>query len=249
MAVTADKPAPYAPASTMLEIIKRHRDRGLPVPVNKETLVRGGVAETIIPRVLQALQTLDLIDDAGQPTPTFEGIRKAPEAEYKNRMAEWLNAAYADALQFVDPATADETKVRDAFRNYTPTGQQARMVSLFIQLYAAAGVGPERALQQPRPHTRTAPRPAASRPASRSGAGSQSGSRSGAGSRSSSHIPAAPNSHIPEPLTGLLARLPSERGWTQGDRDKFLKTFGTVLDFCFPIVSADTLAEAEEEEE
>jgi hypothetical protein len=246
MAVTTDKAAPYAPASTMLEIIKRHRDRGLPLPVNKETLVRGGVAETIIPRVMQALQTLDLIDEAGQPTPTFEGIRKAPEAEYKSRMAEWLNAAYADALQFVDPATADETQVRDAFRNYNPTGQQARMVSLFIQLYAAAGIGPERPPQQARPRTRAATRSNASRSVSRSGSGSQSGSRSGAGSRSSSHIPA--RSDIPEPLTGLLARLPSERGWTQADRDKFLKTFGTVLDFCFPIVSADKLAEAEEED-
>ena len=138
---------------------------------------------------------------------------------------------------------------RIEFRNYVPTGQQGRMVTLFIQLYAAAGVGPERAPQQPRPHTRAAARPAASRPVSRSGAGSQSGSRSGAGSRSSSHIPAAAPAHIPEPLTGLLARLPSERGWTQADRDKFLKTFGTVLDFCFPIVSADTLAEADEEDE
>lgn len=246
MAVTADKPAPYAPSSTMLEIIKRHRDRGLPLPVNKETLVRGGVAETIIPRVLQTLQTLDLIDDAGQPTPTFEGIRKAPEADYKNRMAEWLNSAYADALQFVDPATADETKVRDAFRNYTPTGQQARMVSLFMALYAAAGVGPERTVQQPRPNTRIAPRQTVSRGAvSRSGTGSHSGSRSGAGSRSSSHVVPITPSSIPEPLTGLLARLPSERGWTKGERDKFFHTFGTVLDFCFPIVTQKELDAAE----
>lgn len=243
MAVTADKAAPYAPPSTMLEIIKRHRDRGLPMPVNKETLVRGGVAESIVPRVLQALQTLDLIDDAGQPTPTFEGIRKAPEAEYKNRMAEWLNAAYADALQFVDPAIADETQVRDAFRNYVPTGQQARMVSLFIQLYAAAGVGPERQAPQPRPRTRAAARSNTSKPMSRPG------SRSSAGLRSPSHVLPAANPHVPEPLTGLLVRLPSERGWTQSDRDKFLNTFGTVLDFCFPIVSADTLTKAEEDDE
>ena len=250
MAVTADKAAPYAPSSTMLEIIKRHRDRGLPLPVNKETLVRGGVAETIVPRVLQALQTLDLIDDAGQPTPTFEGIRKAPDAEYKNRMAEWLNAAYADALKFVDPATADEKKVRDAFRNYSPTGQQARMVPLFMGLYAAAGIGPERTVQQPRPHTRAAPRQSVARSTvSRSGSGSHSGSRSGGGSRSSSHANPIIPSGIPEPLTGLLARLPSERGWTQADRNKFLNTFGTVLDFCFPIVTQADLDTTEEDSE
>jgi len=63
---------------------------------------------------------------------------------------------------------------------------------------------------------------------------------------------AAAPSGIPEPLTGLLARLPSELGWTQADRDKFLKTFGTVLDFCFPIVTKDTLdaaAEGSQEED
>jgi len=39
----------------------------------------------------------------------------------------------------------------------------------------------------------------------------------------------------------LESGLPSERGWTQADRDKSLTTFGTVLDFCFPIVTQDAL--------
>jgi hypothetical protein len=43
--------------------------------------------------------------------------------------------------------------------------------------------------------------------------------------------------HVPAPLAGLLSTLPPEGGgWTQNQRDKFVATFGTVLDFCFPIV-------------
>src|SRR5271155_5309132 len=171
MAVTTDRPAPYAPTSTILDVITRYRDRGLPTPVTKDVLARAGVAETLIPRVLQSLQTLDLIDEAGHPPPFFEGIRRAPAGEYQQRLAEWLNAAYADALNFVDPATADEVAVRDAFRNYNPVGQQGRMVSLFIGLYAAAGVGTERPAQQPRQSR--SPQPRARGMVSKSGAGSK----------------------------------------------------------------------------
>ena len=43
---------------------------------------------------------------------------------------------------------------------------------------------------------------------------------------------------MPAPIEGLLATLPNEGdGWTQDRRDKFVKTFEAVLDFCFPIVS------------
>lgn len=231
MPVTTDKAAPYAPTATVLEVITRYRDRGLPVPVTKDVLARAGIAETLIPRVLQSLQTLDLIDEGGQPTAVLEGIRRAPQGELNQRKQEWLNGAYADALHYVDPATADEVQVRDAFRNYNPVGQQARMVSLFMGLYADAGVGAERAAPTTRARTASPPRAPIARPARAAMV-----SKSGAGSRTSSHNNTVPPG-VPEPLTGLLARLPSERGWTQQDRDKFMSTFGTVLDFCFPIVA------------
>jgi hypothetical protein len=231
MAVTSDKAAPYATASSILDIIGRYRSRGLPSPVTGEVLGRAGIPDSLVPRTLQSLQTLDLIDDSGQPTATMESIRKAPESDYKQRLVQWLNGAYADVLNFIDPATADEIAVRDAFRNYIPVGQQPRMVSLFIALYAAAGIGPERPAT---PRQQRAPQTARARPIS----------KSGSGSRATSHVKPTITQNIngiPEPLTGLLSRLPSDRGWTQTDRDKFLSTFGTVLDFCFPIVTQDAL--------
>ena len=140
MPVTLDKPGPYASPQSIIEIVDRHRDRGMPSPVTSDVLGRAGISDSLIPRTIQALQSLDLIDKDGNITEMFESIRLAPEADYQNRLQAWLNSAYADVLAYVDPANDDETKIRDAFRNYRPMGQQGRMVTLFVRLYAAAGV-------------------------------------------------------------------------------------------------------------
>jgi Family of unknown function (DUF5343) len=95
MPVTSTAPAPYAPASAVIELIRRHRNRGLPTPVNADVLARASISGSLIPRTLQALQTLDLIDDNGTLTAVLEGIRLAPEAEYRQRVADWLRATYA----------------------------------------------------------------------------------------------------------------------------------------------------------
>lgn len=230
MPVTADKSAPYAPPSVILDLIERHRVRGLPSPVNSEVLARAGVSESLIPRTLQALQALDLIDQDGKPTETFEGIRLAPEGEYKQRLGEWLNAAYADVMSFVDPSKDDETKVRDAFRSYIPVGQQTRMVTLFLGLCAAAGLSPEKPAQPRR--SRSAPPTTAKRQTTRKPA------KSGA------------YGNLPAPIAGLLSSLPSDgEGWTQGQRDKFMETFGAVLDFCFPIAEDGALEQEQTSEE
>ena len=110
MPVTANAAGPYAPASVILGLVDRHRNKGLPTPVDAEVLARASVSESLTPRTLQALRTLDLIDESGKPTDVLEGLRLAPEAEYSQRLAEWLNVAYADVLSFVDPAIDDETR-------------------------------------------------------------------------------------------------------------------------------------------
>jgi hypothetical protein len=133
----------------------------------------------------------------------------------------------------VDPATASETDIRDAFRKYTPTGQQDRMVSLFIGLFTAAGVMPPRERSAaPRktgggmrvtrvststPRARKPPTPPAPR------------NRSGGGAGQVNVV------DLPPALSGLLQSLPIGQSWTQEQRDIFYKTFGAVLDFCIPI--------------
>ncbi len=129
----------------------------MPSPVTSDVLGRAGIPDSLIPRTIQALQSLDLIDKDGNITEMFESIRLAPEADYQNRLQAWLNSAYADVLAYVDPANDDETKIRDAFRNYRPMGQQGRMVTLFVRLYAAAGVRAPKAA----PAKSASPRPRA----------------------------------------------------------------------------------------
>jgi hypothetical protein len=145
MPVTLDKPAPYAPARLVLDIVTRYREKGLPAPINEEVLRRIGVTDSLMSRTIQALQGLDLVDDKGAPTAIFDSLKLAPEPEYKNRLAQWLNATYADILKYVDPGTSGQSEITDAFRYYNPAGMRDRMVSLFMALYAEAGIGQTKA--------------------------------------------------------------------------------------------------------
>jgi len=227
MPVTAETVAPYAPASAVLEIVQRHRDKGLPPIVDSAVLERSGISPSLVPRTLQTLKTLDLIDADGRPTRIFESIRLAPGSDYQLRLAEWLNTAYADALAFIDPATATENQIRDAFRHYQPVGQQPRMVTLFLGLYAAAGISADRqrAKRQRRERSATPNSASTEPPAVKRGHPQQ-------------ERKLVRETDLPAPMGGLLTKLPSEgNGWTRQERDKFMTAFGAVLDVCFPILA------------
>lgn len=235
MPVTQAGPAPYAPPKAIMDLVLRHRNKGLPSPVDADVLARSGIADSIIPRTLQSLKILDLIGDDGSVSEAFERIRLAPEAEYRQRLTEWLNAAYADALAYIDPATAQEVDIRDAFRKYVPTGQQSRMVTLFIGLFTAAGVMPER--QRPA----TAPKLLSNGPAAKPRPPSGSVSppprtRFRPPPPASGQGVSGVDLGLPSALTGLLASLPANgEGWTEERRNKFMTAFPVILDFCYPI--------------
>jgi hypothetical protein len=235
MAVTADKPAPYTPPKAIVDIIDRYRHRGLPKPLNAEVLTRAGVPESVIPRTLQALPVLGLVDDEGNPTPTLEGLRLAPESEFKSKMEEWVKGAYADVFAFVDPTKDDEIAIRDAFRNYQPVGQQARMVTLFVGLCNAAGLIRSKDGAGAAPSRSTRPR--------------STPSTSAAPKRAVSKPPKPPvpdtGGAFPAPVAGMLTKLPPDgQGWTKAARDRFMTAFGAVIDFTYPIVEEDSESEA-----
>lgn len=210
-----------------MDVVERHRSKGLPTPIDKEVLGRAGISDSLIPRTLQALQVLDLVGEDGGHTETLEALRLAAEGEYQQQLREWLNAAYADILQFVDPATDSEVKVRDAFRPFNPKGMQDRMVTLFIGLYAAAGVRQEKEKAKP---NSSAPRSRPVRPTERkSAAQAPAGATPSTGSWS--------NVDLPPAVLGLVKSLPANgEGWSKARRDRFVKTFEAVIDFCFPTI-------------
>jgi hypothetical protein len=233
MPVTQNRPGPYAPSTAILEILRRNRDGKLPSPVTAEVLARAGILDSLVPRTLQALQTLDLINQVGAHTQILQNLQRAPEVEYQKLLAEWLRNAYHEVFTYIDPATADPTAVRDAFRFYDPPGQRDRMVTLFQGLCVAAALVPEKVAKPARPAPTTAAvqqRASASRVVRRM--------------VESHRKPPANNSigpaGVPMPLAGVLSRLPKEGdGWTKQKRDSFVTAFTAVLDFCFPIVEQE----------
>ena len=224
--------APYAPSATILSVIDRARDRGLPPVVTKDVLIRAGVAETLVPRVLQSLQLLELINEDGTWTQNLETLRRCPEAELQQRMGEIVRSVYADVFQYIDPAKDSATQVRDAFRSYTPHGQQDRMVTLFLGLCQRGGIitadSPSKVVAR-EPRAAAARKPAAPKPAAPAKAKPQQ----------------QLTGSLPAPLAGLLQTLP--QAWTQEDRDRFLKAFTAMLDYSVPIRAANELKEEEEE--
>ena len=202
MPVSSNNPAPYAPASAILDVIDRYRNRGLTKPFTPDVLGRAGVSSSLIPRTIQALASLDLIGDDGNPTETLENLRRVPEAEFKPQLAAWIRSAYADVMSFIDPGD-DEVAIRDAFRSYNPVGQQARMVSLFMGLCRAADMrSDDSSTANARPRARKATTTTA-----------------GPASRTRPVVaPSAAAQGLPPAISGLLSSLPSDGEWTAGDR-------------------------------
>lgn len=234
MVMTSNSKAAYAPGATIVNLLKRFRDKGLAFPVTAEVLLRAGVPESLAQRTLQSLELLALITEDGQATEVLKKIRAVPEKEYQATLAAWLKEVYAEVFAFADPMSDDETHVRDAFRTYLPHAQQDRMVSLFMALCAEAGLAPESKKAETKPRVRTA-------------------SSSTPTPRVSMRKP-TPNAHaevmrtgtLPPELAGLMARLP-QNGWTKPTRDKFLTTFTAVLDYVIPIVAKEPTQVAEGE--
>jgi hypothetical protein len=237
MAVSTQSPAPYTAAPAVLAVIRRFREKGLTLPIGQETLLRAGVGESLIPRTMQALQTLELIDDKGQPTPILQNIRSVPQANYQATLGEWLHSVYKDVFAFADPRTDDEVQIRDAFRTYQPHGQQDRMVSLFMGLCAEAGLADESKKAESKLSARKQNVRSAS---SSTSTAKKSPVQQKTRIASPNILPAIPAELHPA-LMGLVQSIPKAgRGWTQQDRDKFYQSFGAVLDFAVPIVTAET---------
>lgn len=228
MAITSNSNAPYSPASTIVNLLKRFRDKGLGVPVTAEVLLRAGVPESLLQRTLQSLQLLELIDETGQPTEVLKKIRAVPEKDYKPTLAAWIKQVYAEVFTFADPSSGVETEVRDAFRTYVPHAQQDRMVKLFMALCAEAGLAPENKKAEAKPRMRS------------SSPGMQTMRVIAPRRNPTGFAPAELRgiAALPPELAGLMARLP-QNGWTKPTRDKFLKTFESVLDYVIPVVAKD----------
>ena len=240
MAVRSGGQAPYAPPQTVVGLIHAYRNRPLQTPFTPDVLMRAGVKDSLVPRVTASLRLLDLIDENGNPTAEFEGLRRAAQGEYRARLEAILRSVYAEIFQFFDPVTDDEAKARDIFRHYEPLGQLSRIVRLFIGLCEEAGMIPEgnRRAASPAPAANRTPTPKRK---------PEMQTRRFTLKREATPAPNGDNA-IPPALLGVLSGLPSrERGWTQSERDNFYKAFGSLLDFSIPIRERVPVADADDD--
>src|SRR5579862_1531851 len=155
--------APYAPPVTVLHVINQFRERGLTTPITETVLLKASVSESLAARTLAALRLLELIDTEGNPTAELEGLRRAKTDEFAPRLEAIIRSVYAEVFQYTDPAKDDATKIADAFRDYEPAGQRARMVTLFLGLCAEAHIIPEGVVRKQAARTTGRPTVAAPR--------------------------------------------------------------------------------------
>ena len=240
MPIRTGEAAPYAPPATILHVVNALRDRGLTTPISSDVLLRAGISESLVPRVLRSLIVLEFLEEDGRLTPAMEALRRVPSADFKVRLAEHVRAVYEEVFQFTDPATDDIKRISDAFRAYEPMGQRARMVTLFLGLCEAAGIIPEGTLRKPTPTQSGAPprknNVIPKRPAERGKAASNSPTAASGMSAS-----------LPPALTGLLASLPANgAGWTKADRDQWVDLFGRVLDYVIQVRPAAAVVDADD---
>lgn len=132
--------APYCPPATLQLVLKTYRKRDVPDALDKPLLIQIGVPDGLLNRTWQALVFLGLIDADGTTTKEFKALRYATDDDYPNAFRAILEKAYAQIFSVLDPATATEVQLNNAFHPYSPLGQRSRMVTLFLGLCQEAAI-------------------------------------------------------------------------------------------------------------
>jgi hypothetical protein len=134
---TSQKKMPYAPAGSVLTVIRRYRAHGAPKTVDVIEITRVGVSSGNAPRTIAALKFLGIVDDNGK---FLDRLSKASTEEYPDVLGDIVRDAYSNIFTITEPSTATEVQISDAFRGYDPEKQRSRMVQLFIGLCQEANI-------------------------------------------------------------------------------------------------------------
>jgi hypothetical protein len=207
-------------------------------------LTRVGVSEGNAGRTLQALRFLNLIDEEGRRTTTFERLRRATTGEYPEVLGEIVKAAYHAVFQILYPAEASDMEIQDAFRHYQPQAQRTRMVPLFTGLCREAGLIPGGPVETRKrtPTTRRASNPVkpmttplALLPSSLDESPDRGDEEATTSVLIPTYAPVPPSKPEYVLLEGLLRQLPKDGQWTSQHRERWLNALTANVDLLIEV--------------
>ena len=214
--------APYAPAKSVLAVVRRYRETGLPQPLTAASVQSIGIAQTMTSRTIQALRFLGLVDDDGHVTEAFEALKRAGSNEYPEQLDELLRQAYRPVFSIVDPAKHDIEAIADAFRQFEPSAQRTKMVALFRGLIEEANITPPRSVRQPVRKHMGVPKPP------------QAKARSASSVQPSTVTVEPVRTRTPRRdyalLVNFIQELPQNGQWDKNRRESWIKAFTAALD-------------------
>lgn len=224
--------APYAPKKSVMAVISRYRDRGLPDPLTNTALDQIGISAVMAPRTMTALKFLGLIDAEGRRTETFERLKRATSEDYQGLLAEVIRAAYLPVFTIVNPTEDDSIAVADAFRQYEPSAQRDKMLTLFRGLCEEAGImkpqgralrGTTKSRQETPPRRVARSAVIEARPLSEKPQGSDS------------QVVASTGIDY-QVISAIIQQLPRDAMWTSERRERWLRAMTAAIDLIVEIV-------------
>ena len=221
---------PYFAFKTLINQLDSMKERGIPARIDRSFLI--GMAGAGQTQFMTGMRSLGLMDAAGSVDPKLAALANASVTERKRLLCEILRDRYAKAVE-LGKTNATTGQLVELWKDeYGATGDTARKgISFYLQAAAYAGDVPVSKLF-------TTPKVTSSGTRRRRPNG---GGKPGGGAVDPSSTPPPPDPlagarDLHPALAGVLIELPRRgRGWTQEQRDRFLKMFEMAVDFTIPV--------------
>ena len=224
--------APYASPNSVISVIHRLRDVGLPDPLTLDGLSSVGVPPTMVGPTLRSLKFLGLVDDDGQQLPTLQHLKVATSDDYPTVLAEIIQTAYSDVFTIVDPAKHGFDQVLDAFRPYIPQKQRRKMVRLFLGLCEEASLASE---QPKRRRSQRATRVPTRMVDTTKSDLSPMPSQGPAQVAVTPVVASTPANGAKSLISSFVAQLPDSGVWTADHRERWLQAVKSTVDLMISV--------------